>query len=87
MDTIFHANNWLEHEGDLVIETRAFDMFSKFGINKKRVSQFAHRLGIHELVTPGLIDDVVPDDEQGIKCKRKLRMSIESTSTALLSRE
>jgi predicted AlkP superfamily phosphohydrolase/phosphomutase len=75
VDTVFHANSWLEREGYLVTETGASDTFSKFGINKKRVSQLAHRLGVHGLITsltPESVKDAVPEDEEGFKREQKL---------------
>lgn len=75
IDTVFHANSWLEQEGYLVTESGVSDAFSRFGINKKRISQLAHQLGIHQLITsmtPESVKDAVPEDEEGFKREQKL---------------
>jgi predicted AlkP superfamily phosphohydrolase/phosphomutase len=85
---VFHANSWLEQEGYLVTETGASDTFSKVGINKKRVSQLAHRLGVHGLITsltPDSIKDAVPEDEDGFKREQKLEKVDWERSDAIAS--
>jgi len=84
VDTVFHANSWLEQEGYLVTETGASDTFSKVGINKKRVSQLAHRLGVHGLVTsltPNSVKDAVPEDEEGSNASRSSKKLTGSAAT------
>ncbi|ERG95723.1 alkaline phosphatase family protein, partial [Haloquadratum walsbyi] len=88
VDTMFYANSWLEHEGYLVTETGPFNILPEFGINKKRVSQLAHRLGIHGLVTslaPESIKDAVPEDERGFKREQKLEKVDWERSDAIAS--
>ena len=75
IDTVFHVNSWLKREGYLVAESGASNAFSRLGINKKRVSQLAHQLGIHRLITsitPESVKDAVPEDEEGFKREQKL---------------
>ncbi|NUB93226.1 alkaline phosphatase family protein [Haloterrigena sp. SYSU A121-1] len=88
IDTMFYANSWLEREGYLVTETDASDTFSKFGINKKRVSSLAHRFGVHGLVTsltPEFVKDSVPEDEEGFKREQKLEKVDWEQSSAIAS--
>lgn len=75
VDTVFYANSWLEDQGYLVTEGGATDAFSRFGINKKRVSKLAHRFGVHDLVVrlaPERLKESVPEDEEGFKREQKL---------------
>lgn len=75
VDTVFYANAWLEEQGYLVTETEAADLLTQVGINKKRISKLAHRLGIHGLVTalaPERVTQSVPEDEEGFKREQKL---------------
>jgi predicted AlkP superfamily phosphohydrolase/phosphomutase len=75
VDTVFYANSWLEEQGYLVTETETADLFTKYGVNKKRLSKLAHRLGIHGLVTrltPDSVTDQIPEDEEGFKREQKL---------------
>lgn len=88
IDTVFYANSWLEREGYLATETDASDTFSKFGINKKRVSSLAHRLGVHGLVTsltPEFVKNSVPEDEEGFKREQKLEKVDWERSAAVAS--
>ena len=88
IDTVFYANSWLEREGYLATETDASDTFSKFGINKKRVSSLAHRFGVHGLVTsltPEFIKNSVPEDEEGFKREQKLEKVDWERSAAVAS--
>jgi predicted AlkP superfamily phosphohydrolase/phosphomutase len=74
VDTVFYVNSWLEQEGYLVTEDTA-DVFSRYGINKKRLSKLAHRLGVHNFVTtlmPDNVKDRIPEDEEGFKREQKL---------------
>lgn len=75
VDTFLYANSWLEEEGYLVTETDASDAVSDLGINKKRLSKAAHRLGVHDLVTtlaPEWLTASIPEDEEGFKREQKL---------------
>ncbi|AEN05332.1 alkaline phosphatase family protein [Halolamina sp.] len=75
VETVFYVNSWLEAEGYLVTEGGASDAMSRFGINKKRLSKLAHRLGVHDVVTslaPGQLTDSIPEDEEGFKREQKL---------------
>jgi predicted AlkP superfamily phosphohydrolase/phosphomutase len=75
VDTVFNANSWLESMGYLATEGSATDALGRLGINKKRVSQLAHRFGVHDLVTrlaPDRLTDAVPEDEEGFKREQKL---------------
>lgn len=75
VDTFLYANSWLEKEGYLVTHTDASDAISNLGINKKRISNIAHSLGIHGLVTtlaPEWITSTIPEDEEGFKREQKL---------------
>jgi predicted AlkP superfamily phosphohydrolase/phosphomutase len=88
VDTVFYANSWLEREGYLVTETGSADTFSKLGINKKRVSKLAQRLGVHDLVTsltPEFVKDSVPEDEEGFKREQKLERVDWERSAAIAS--
>jgi len=75
VDTVFYANSWLEEAGYLATDHDAADALSSLGINKKRISKLAHRLGIHDLVTrlaPEQLTDSIPEDEEGFKREQKL---------------
>lgn len=75
VDTVFYVNSWLESEGYLVTKSDATDAMSSFGINKKRLSQLAHRFGVHSLVTslaPEWLTSSIPEDEEGFKREQKL---------------
>ncbi|WP_254546358.1 alkaline phosphatase family protein [Halomarina pelagica] len=88
IDTVFHANSWLEREGYLATTRSATDRVGRFGVNKKRVSQLAHRLGVHDLVVrlaPDRLKDAVPDDESGFKREQKLARVDWERSTAIAS--
>lgn len=88
IDTMFYANSWLEREGYLVTETGTSGTFSKLGINKKRVSKLAHRLGVHDLITtltPNFVKESVPEDEEGFKREQKLEKVDWERSAAIAS--
>jgi len=88
IDTVFYVNSWLEREGYLATATGASDTFSKFGINKKRVSSLAHKLGVHSLITkltPDFVKESVPEDEEGFKREQKLEKVDWDQSSAIAS--
>jgi len=88
IDTMFYANSWLEQEGYLTTQTGTSETFSKLGINKKRVSKLAHRLGVHGLVTkltPDFVKESVPEDEEGFKREQKLEKVDWDESAAIAS--
>jgi predicted AlkP superfamily phosphohydrolase/phosphomutase len=88
VDTVFYANSWLEEAGYLVTETDTADALSGTGINKKRISKLAHRLGIHSLVTrlaPEFIKSSIPEDEEGFKREQKLEKVNWEESSAIAS--
>ena len=84
IDTVFNANSWLESMDYLSTDRNATDLLGRAGLNKKRVSQLAHRFGVHELVVrhaPERLKDSVPDDEEGFKREQKLdRVNWDETS-------
>jgi predicted AlkP superfamily phosphohydrolase/phosphomutase len=88
VDTVFYANSWLEEAGYLVTETDATDAMSSAGINKKRLSKLAHRLGIHDIVTrlaPERLTAAIPEDEEGFKREQKLERVDWARSQAIAS--
>ena len=88
VDTVFYINSWLEEQGYLVTKTEAADVFSRYGINKKRISKLAHRLGVHSLVTrlaPDRVTDQIPEDEEGFKREQKLEKVDWDRSAAVAS--
>jgi predicted AlkP superfamily phosphohydrolase/phosphomutase len=88
IDTVFYANAWLEREGYLVTTGDASDALLKAGINKERLSQVAHRLGIHSLATrlaPQTLLDRLPDSDEGFRRERKLERVDWEETTAIAS--
>ncbi|MFC7231473.1 alkaline phosphatase family protein [Saliphagus sp. GCM10025308] len=88
VDTVFYANSWLEAEGYLVSESETSDLLTKYGINKKRISKLAHKLGVHDLVTrlaPDRLTDSIPEDEEGYKREQKLEKIDWERSRAIAS--
>ncbi|MFC7213387.1 alkaline phosphatase family protein [Saliphagus sp. GCM10025334] len=88
VDTVFYANSWLEAEGYLVTESETSDFLTKYGINKKRISKLAHKLGVHDLVTrlaPDRLTDSIPEDEEGFKREQKLEKVDWERSRAIAS--
>ena len=75
IETVFHANSWLEHEGYLRTERDASDVATTVGLDKQRISALAHRLGVHDVVTrltPERVKRAMPEDDSGFKRERKL---------------
>jgi predicted AlkP superfamily phosphohydrolase/phosphomutase len=88
VDTVFHANAWLEEAGYLVTEKSTADLMSRLGINKKRVSKLAHDFGVHGLVSklaPERLKSSVPADEEGFKREQKLERIDWERSRAIAS--
>ena len=88
VDTVFYINSWLEERGYLSTETEPADLYSRFGINKQRISKFAHRLGIHSLVTtlaPERLTSSIPEDDEGFKREQKLERIDWEESQAIAS--
>jgi predicted AlkP superfamily phosphohydrolase/phosphomutase len=88
VDTVFYINSWLKEQSYLVTETEAADVFSRYGINKKRISKLAHKLGVHSLVTrlaPDTVTDQIPEDEEGFKREQKLEKVDWGRSAAVAS--
>jgi len=88
VDTVFYVNSWLEEQGYLITETETADLFGRYGINKKRLSKLAHKLGVHSLVTrltPEQITDQIPEDEEGFKREQKLEKVDWERSSAIAS--
>ncbi|MFD1588593.1 alkaline phosphatase family protein [Halorientalis brevis] len=88
VDTVFYANSWLEEQGYLVTKGETKDLLTEYGINKKRLSKLAHKLGIHSLVTklaPDRITEQLPDDEEGFKREQKLEKVDWDRSKAIAS--
>jgi predicted AlkP superfamily phosphohydrolase/phosphomutase len=83
IDTMFYANSWLEREGFLETTRGASSILDRLGVNQTRVSKLAQRLGIHRAVqklTPELVKQRVPVDEEGAKREQKLdRVDWENT--------
>jgi len=75
VDTVFYVNSWLEEEGYLVTTTETADVFTRIGINKKRIAKLADRIGISGLLSklaPERLKQSIPADETGFKREQKL---------------
>jgi predicted AlkP superfamily phosphohydrolase/phosphomutase len=75
IDTVFYVNSWLEREGFLATKRDATTALDRLGVNKKRISKMADRLGARDLVasvTPEFVKRTVPEDEEGAKREQKL---------------
>jgi predicted AlkP superfamily phosphohydrolase/phosphomutase len=88
VDTVFYINQWLEEEGYLQTTTSAAEELSGVGLNKERLSQLAHRFGVHETLTslaPEWVTSRIPESDDGFKREQKLGRVNWAESTAIAS--
>lgn len=88
IDTVFHANAWLEREGFLATTGGAASRLGRLGLNKERISGVAHRLGLRDVAAhhaPDWLLDRIPDSSAGFRRAQKLELVDWSETSAVAS--
>ena len=66
VDTVFHANSWLEQQGYLTLDADAAKLVHRLGINRDRLLRLLSAFGLQALAVrfaPQFLLDLVPDEQ------------------------
>lgn len=87
IDTVFHANEWLQDQGYLTMETTAADYLMRFGITQERLAGAVRSVGLESAIRqyiPRRLVERFPDEE-GIKRDNKFDKVVAAESDAIAS--
>ncbi|WP_255150136.1 alkaline phosphatase family protein [Halorarius halobius] len=88
IDTVFHINTWLENQGYLITDDSVDNLLHRVGVNQQRIVSTLQKLGMHQYI-PSVIKEpfrsVIPQDDEGIKRKKKINKINWDKSKAIAS--